>query len=78
MLLKPEMSKLAAERLAYDLLYSSPLNWVTYQRLLEMAGLLMERLRPHGAVDLIDVQSFMWLTAVDRAPAKTPKAGKKL
>jgi hypothetical protein len=68
MLLKPEMSQLAADRLAFDLLYESKLNWATYERLLELSGLLMERLRPFGAADFIDIQSFIWLTAANRAP----------
>jgi hypothetical protein len=73
-LLKPDMSKLAADRLAFDLLYESQLNWGTYERLLELAGLLMERLRPFGAADYIDIQSFMWLTAADRAPQPSARA----
>jgi hypothetical protein len=63
MLLKPEMTKVCAERLTYDVLYSSQLNWSTYERLLDMSQILLEKLRRYGAVDFIDVQSFMWLTA---------------
>jgi hypothetical protein len=57
------MTQRSAESLAYDLAYSPALTWATYQRLLDMSQLLLERLRPLGAVDFIDVQSFMWVTA---------------
>jgi hypothetical protein len=69
MLLKPEMTKESAARLAYDISYSAQLNWSTYERLLDMSHVLLERLRSLGARDFIDVQSFMWVTAGD--PART-------
>ncbi len=62
MFLKPEVTKKAADRLLFDLLYSSKLSWATYSRLLKMSQLLMDRLRPLGARDNIDVQSFIFLT----------------
>ena len=63
MFLKPEVTKTAAERLGFDLLYTSTPNWGTYSRLLDMSRLLMQSLKPHGARDLIDVQSYIWATA---------------
>jgi hypothetical protein len=60
--LKPEVTKKAADRLLFDLLYSSKLSWTTYSRLLKMSQLLLDRLRPLGARDYIDVQSFIFLT----------------
>jgi hypothetical protein len=62
MFLKPEVTKKAAENLAFNLNYDAKLNWLTYARLLEMSGLLMKELKPLGARDLIDVQSFIWVT----------------
>lgn len=62
MLLKPSVTEKAAERLAFNLNYRPELNWLTYERLLIMSGLLLDKLKPHGAVDFIDVQSFMWIT----------------
>jgi hypothetical protein len=62
MFLKPEVTKKAADRLLFDLLYSSKLSWATYSRLLKMSQLLINRLRPLGARDYIDVQSFIFLT----------------
>lgn len=61
MFLKPEVTKDCADRLAFNLGYSPALNWTTYDRLLTMCSLLMEHLRPLGARDMIDVQSFIWL-----------------
>jgi hypothetical protein len=65
MFLKPELTKQAAERLAFDLLYDSAPNWSTYSRLLTMSRLVLERLRPLGAQDWLDVQSFMWVISED-------------
>jgi len=48
-------------RLNYDLRYRPELNWETYDRLLEMSRILMERLQPQGARDFIDIQSFIWM-----------------
>ena len=62
MFLKPEVTKTAAERLGFDLLYTSTPNWGTYSRLLDMSRLLMQSLKPLGARDLIDVQSYIWMT----------------
>ena len=62
MFLKPEATKTAAERLGFDLLYTSTPNWGTYSRLLDMSRLLMQLLKPLGAQDLIDVQSYIWRT----------------
>jgi hypothetical protein len=61
MFLKPEVTKQAAERLAFDLNYDSHPNWRTYRKLLMMGDLLMQRLKPLGARDWIDVQSFIWV-----------------
>jgi hypothetical protein len=63
MFLKPEVTQHCAEVLAFDLQYSATLNWPTYERLLEMSQILLAHLRPHGARDLIDVQSFIWVIA---------------
>lgn len=62
MFLKPEVTKQAADRLLFDLRYDSSLNWMTYSQLLNMSKLLFDRLRALGARDLIDVQSFIWVT----------------
>ncbi|HNZ96676.1 MAG TPA: DUF3553 domain-containing protein [Thermoanaerobaculia bacterium] len=61
MFLKPEVTQDCANRLTFDLDYRPQLNWPTYAKLLEMSGHLLETLRPYGARDYIDVQSFIWL-----------------
>ena len=61
MFLKPGATKECAARLRFDLRYDSALNWETYERLMVMSEQLLERLRPLGARDFIDVQSFVWV-----------------
>jgi hypothetical protein len=62
MVLKPGISRRAANRVGLDLVYSFPPQWHTYEALLTMSATLLERLAPLGATDYIDVQSFMWVT----------------
>lgn len=57
--LKPEPTVASALRLRFDLHYDPSLNWVTYHQLMTLSTLLLEKLRPHGARDHIDVQSFL-------------------
>ena len=59
MLLKPDVSKNAAERLRFDLVYQAEPNTRTYEKLLRMASALLERLTPLGARDLIDVHAYL-------------------
>jgi hypothetical protein len=63
MFLKPEITREAEARLGFHLSYQAQPNWQTYRKLLELGRLLMEQLRPLGARDLIDVQSFMWIAS---------------
>lgn len=60
---KPEPTKECANRLRFDIQYDSGLRWITYRKILDMAAMLLGRLRPLGARDMIDVQSFMWVIA---------------
>jgi hypothetical protein len=62
MVLKPEMAKIMASRMGFDLLYSFPPKWHCYDALQRMSAILLDRLRPLGAIDYVDVQSFMWVT----------------
>lgn len=59
LILKPDVSKCAAERLRFDLVYHAEPNARTYQKLLRMANALLERLAPLGARDLIDVHAYL-------------------
>jgi hypothetical protein len=56
MFFKPEPTKQAADRLAFDLDCSSTPNWRTYEQLLRTKSVPMESLRPLGAQDWLDVQ----------------------
>lgn len=62
MVLKPTITRKMANRISFDLLYSSPPTWHTYEALLRMSTGLLDRLAPLGAQDFIDIQSFMWVT----------------
>jgi hypothetical protein len=61
MFLKPEVTQDCAARLMFDIQYSPEPNWTTYAKVLEMSEFLLDALRPYGARDFIDVQSFIWL-----------------
>jgi hypothetical protein len=60
--LKPTNTELMAARLSANLKYDTMPNWETYDAALHMANTLLDRLRPLGAKDMIDVQQFMWVT----------------
>lgn len=60
---KPAMMRLAAGRLFFDLAYDSSPNWTTFDRILEFSEYLRQSLEPLGAKDMIDVHSFIWVTA---------------
>lgn len=63
MFLKPTITQEAEARLGFYLCYKPHPNWLTYKKLLELADLLLEQLRPLGARDYLDVQSFMWIAS---------------
>ena len=68
--LKPGVTQKAVKRLAFDLHYSAKPNWTTCDALLRMGKIYLELLRPHGAKDLIDVQSFIWQTGYEPKPGR--------
>lgn len=72
MFLKPEVTKAAADSLGFDLRYNATPNWTTYEALLRMGSVYLELLRPLGARDFLDVQSFIYVTCggYDNARAK--------
>ena len=47
-------------KLGVDLLYNARPSWQTYQRVLNFSRDLYDFLKPRGAQDMIDVQSFIW------------------
>ncbi|MEE4270229.1 MAG: hypothetical protein V2I67_01060 [Thermoanaerobaculales bacterium] len=61
--LKPPTAQRCASRLNYDLRYTAAPNWWTYNRMLDLAKILLARLKPLGAVDFFDVMPFMRVIA---------------
>jgi len=59
MLLRPRFASEVAHRLGLELAYEPRPNWSTYSALLRSADVLLEKLRPLGARDHVDVDSFM-------------------
>jgi hypothetical protein len=69
MYLKPEVTQECAARMMFDLQYSTELVPAPYLPLLEMSRSLLDQLRPLGARDFLDVQSFIWIIGWwDRQP----------
>lgn len=57
---KPQATQEVARKLGVDLLYNARPSWQTYQRVLTFGRDLYDYLKPRGAKDMIDVQSFIW------------------
>jgi len=78
--LRPKATCEAAERLGCDLRYDAAPNWATYAALRTLSTQLLEKLKPNGAKDFIDVECFLHVTAAakrhvarDDAAASTRK-----
>jgi hypothetical protein len=77
MLLRPHFACDVAQRLGVELAYEAEPNWPTYASLLASAGQLLEKLRPLGARDHVDVEAFMHaVTAKPARPKSKPGAAK--
>ncbi|MCE3282529.1 MAG: hypothetical protein K0Q66_1266 [Chitinophagaceae bacterium] len=66
--LKPRVTKIAAEKYAFDFKYTSRPNWDTYSNYLafaEQVGADVMDLQPK---DMIDIQSFLWVMGSDEYP----------
>jgi hypothetical protein len=63
--LKPNVTRIAAQRHGFDLQYQSKANWQTYARLLEFAATVRRDLHDLKPRDMIDLQSFMWVQGSD-------------
>jgi len=66
--LKPKVTKIAAEKYAYDFYYRSRPNWETYESLLGLAEQIGKDLADWAPNDLIDTQSFIWVLGSDEYP----------
>lgn len=66
--LKPRVTKIAAEKYAFDFAYRSRPDWETYQRYLAFAEQLGTDLIDMKPEDMIDIQSFLWVLGSDEYP----------
>jgi hypothetical protein len=62
-LLQPKITREAAVRLGYDLGDDAFPNWSTYAALRRLSTQLLEKLKPNGAKDFVDVEAFLHVTA---------------
>ncbi|GAO03707.1 hypothetical protein [Anaeromyxobacter sp. PSR-1] len=67
--LSPKVASAAADRLGFDLRLDAAPAWSAYAALRTFSDGLLERLRPLGARDLVDVESFLHAVATRRAGA---------
>ena len=70
MLLRPRFACDVGHRLGLELAYESKPNWGTYSALLRSADELLEKLRPLGASDHVDVEAFMHAATAKHARPK--------
>jgi hypothetical protein len=70
MLLRPRFACEVGHRLGLELAFEPQPNWSTYSALLRSAELLLERLRPLGARDHVDVEAFMYVVTAKHARPK--------
>lgn len=66
--LKPRVTKIAAEKYAFDFAYRSRPDWETYQRYLAFAEQVGTDLIDMNPKDMIDIQSFLWVMGSDEYP----------
>jgi hypothetical protein len=63
--LKPTVTRRAAERYGFEFYYNSQPSWETYSSLLEFAAIIKYDLAGLKPIDLIDIQSFIWVNGSD-------------
>jgi hypothetical protein len=66
--LKPNVTKLAAQKFGFGLRYQSKPNWSTYSNALEFAEAVRHEARDLRPRDMIDLQSFIWVQGSDEYP----------
>jgi hypothetical protein len=66
--LKPNVTKIAAQKYGFDFQYQSKPNWDTYSNLLKFAQTVRRDLRDLRPRDMIDAQSFIWVQGSDEYP----------
>jgi hypothetical protein len=70
MLLRPKFACDVGHRLGLELAYDPKPSWSTYSALLRSTELLLEKLRPLGARDHVDVDAFMNVVTAKHARPK--------
>ncbi|HUF66750.1 MAG TPA: hypothetical protein VMM17_12315 [Gemmatimonadaceae bacterium] len=63
--LKPRVTQLAAEEYDFDFDYVSKPNWETYASVIDFAAIVRRDQRDLRPLDMIDLQSFMWVQGSD-------------
>jgi hypothetical protein len=63
--LKPNVTKIAAARYGYPLVYESRPSWRIYEGILDLAATVRRDLRDIKPRDMIDLQSFLWVQGSD-------------
>ena len=59
---KPNVTRTAAQRYGFDLPYTSRPSWEVYRGVLDFASTVNVDLRDLRPRDMIDIQSFIWVT----------------
>ena len=65
MFMKPNTIRAAAKAYGYDLPYQSRPTWETYSRLLDFSAVVSRDLQDLKPLDMIDLQSFLWVQGSD-------------
>jgi len=65
MFMKPNTIRAAAKAYGYDLPYQSRPTWETYSRLLDFSAVVARDLQDLKPLDMIDLQSFLWVQGSD-------------
>jgi hypothetical protein len=63
--LKPNVTRTAAREYGFDFQYKSRPSWETYSNFLEFAAVVRHDQRDLHPVDMIDIQSFLWVQGSD-------------
>jgi hypothetical protein len=63
--LKPNVTKIAAREYGFDFQYKSRPSWETYANYLEFAETIRRDQRDLKPLDMIDIQSFIWVQGSD-------------
>ena len=63
--LKPNVTRKAAREYGFDFAYRSRPNWDTYESLREFADLIRSDIDDLKPLDMIDIQSFIWVQGSD-------------